>query len=474
MAGIERPIAAPGRSEMIGRRRATFSALHGLLRGVEADPENHQLVLTLNKRILAAVLMSERAILRLKKIQQNLREQLRRHRKPKEETTAIRSRIANVQSLIDSLYDQIYVWKCFGDGLIFSYLDRFAVKHAHLETDSQQIKQGAQMLTGKSGLAREILLLEAAITHNVPAVLCDITNVVRYGDVCLLGSSDPYLLEAKSGKRLNQRGKRQASSLKRLTKFLETDQAEDFRGVGNVQRAEVHAHERTHLEVLNRCIEEAKGQGHAVVSPEPGLSYIAIYDSDAPIEKIIPFTREGHNYLFMLNAAKRDWSYYYPFTLSIHEAEHLHDFIIGDVTLIVIVDVATLCNLVRLPGWTILFRNEDHSIDCQHAPSGCGAQFSGQFVARIGYEFLSLAWFAEQMQQRLEGAVMMLNGSVILNLLRKKSGRYILRTTESYRMKEANGEDVECPIDLMNAERIEELLDANQLVRDGPNKSLLP
>jgi hypothetical protein len=386
---------------MIGQRKGTFSLLHGLLRGVEADPENLQLVLALNKRILAAVLTAERAILRLKKIQQSLHEQLRLHRKPKEETAAIRSRITDVQRLIDSHYDEIYVWKCFGDGLAFTYLDRFALKHAHFETDSQQIKLGAGMLTGKSGLAKELLVLESAIAHNVPAVLCDITNVVRHGDVCLLGSSDPYLLEAKSGKRLNQRGKRQAGSLQKLTEFLETDWSENFRGVGNVQRAEVHAPERTHLEVMKLAIDEAKVQGHAAMSPEPGLTYIAIYDSEAPMKEIIPFTREGHNSVFMLNSAKRHWTYYYPFTLSIREAEHLYDFIVGDVTLIVLFDVAKLCDLVRLQGWRVSFCKDNGSIDCNHAESGSYVQISGQFVGRIGYEFLSLAWFVELVEARL-------------------------------------------------------------------------
>ena len=59
--------------------------------------------------------------------------------------------MADVQGLIDRFYEQIYVWKCFGDGLAFSYVDKFAVKHALFEIDSQQIKQGAGMLSGKSG-----------------------------------------------------------------------------------------------------------------------------------------------------------------------------------------------------------------------------------------------------------------------------------------------------------------------------------
>jgi hypothetical protein len=65
---------------------------------------------------------------------------------------------------------------------------------------------------------------------------------------------------------------------------------------------------------------------------------------------------------------------------------------------------------------------------------------------------------------------MMLNGSTVLRLLGEKAGRHILRTMADYAMKEANGEEVEVPVGLLTAKRIEELLDANQLVQQGTNK----
>jgi hypothetical protein len=69
---------------------------------------------------------------------------------------------------------------------------------------------------------------------------------------------------------------------------------------------------------------------------------------------------------------------------------------------------------------------------------------------------------------------MMLNGSMILDLLGRKPGRYILRTMAHYGMQEADGAEVDCPTMLLTAARIEELMDANQLVRDGANKYRLP
>jgi hypothetical protein len=45
---------------------------------------------------------------------------------------------------------------------------------------------------------------------------------------------------------------------------------------------------------------------------------------------------------------------------------------------------------------------------------------------------------------------------------------------EHYGAKEADGREVECPVMLLTAERIDGLVDANQLVRDGANKYRQP
>jgi hypothetical protein len=41
----------------------------------------------------------------------------------------------------------------------------------------------------------------------VPALLVDLTNTIRHGDICLMGESDPCLIEMKASKNLDSRGK---------------------------------------------------------------------------------------------------------------------------------------------------------------------------------------------------------------------------------------------------------------------------
>jgi hypothetical protein len=389
---------------MIGRRKKSFYALYELLRGVEADKGNLRRVLELNRQILREVLLAEAAILRHKEVLRRLRLELKIGRKSKDAATKLRKRMARVVGYIDGYYKQIYIWKCFGDGLAFAYLDKFAVKHAFFETKSYEVKPGAGMLTGKAGLVYELASLLSAIEHDVPAVLCDITNTLRYGDICLLGGSDPCLLEVKSSTKLNQRGKRQALSLKTLTDFLETDLAENFRGLREVRRSVVDIPERTHGEALNRCIEEAERSGYAVVRPEPDLTYIAVYGSSEPIETIIPNDLKGRQIFFMLNTEKNSgtWAIYYPFTLSIRAAKHLHDFVVGDLFLIVAFDIGALCEAMQRPGWEVIYReNALYGIQFHHLASGARIGISQQFLGRVGYEFVSPAWVAETQSSKV-------------------------------------------------------------------------
>lgn len=252
---------------MIGRRKKSFYALCELLRGIESEPSNVQEVLKLNKMILREVLRAEQNIRRHRETRQQLRSELKIGRKSREQTDVLRKRIARVERYIEGYFDQIYIWKCFGDGLAFAYLDRFSVKHAFFDVESIRVKPEAGMLSGKPGLRSEIDCLLMATQHKIPAVLCDITNVIRYGDVCLLDGPDPYPIEVKSNGRLNQRGKRQVAALQKLTEFLETDCALNFRGAREVRRSSVHIPERTHIDVLNRCIAEAQQNGHAAKCP---------------------------------------------------------------------------------------------------------------------------------------------------------------------------------------------------------------
>jgi hypothetical protein len=111
---------------------------------------------------------------------------------------ASQKRAASFKNRLEKIRQVAYVWRCFGDAIAFAYMDKFALKQCFYSSHSTDRKQGAGFLSGKSGLAGEIKFVEMALQQKVPAILTDITNTIRYGDICLMDASDPYLIEVKS------------------------------------------------------------------------------------------------------------------------------------------------------------------------------------------------------------------------------------------------------------------------------------
>lgn len=389
---------------MIGRRKKTFFELHRLLRAIEADQDDLGLVRRLNGLLIREILRSEANIGRHKAAVKALRAQLKTARPSREEANKIRRTIARTERYIDTYFQQRYIWKCFGDGLAYAYLDKYAVKHAFFETETYDVKPSAGMLGGKSGLAVEIACLLSALEHDVPAVLCDITNILRYGDVCLLGASDPCPIEVKSRAGLNQRCKRQAAALKRLTDFLETDQADNFRAAGRTRRVQVNASERNYRDAMNACIEEASRDGFACSQPEPGLAYFAIYGRFP--DDAFEILRHGGPWVYtMLNEDKTagTWAPYEPFTLSIRDANHLLDFIEGRLSLIVAFDSEALAARMMRPGWDVRFDGDaTAAMQFHHQETGVLIGVSRQFLGRIGFEFVAPSWVAESQAPQVE------------------------------------------------------------------------
>lgn len=389
---------------MIGRRRKAFFALYDLLRGIEANPDNLALVREMNLLLVKEVLRAEDNILRHKTALKALHAKLKTARGSKDEANAIRRTIRRTENHIHGYYQQRYIWKCFGDGLAYAYLDKHAVKHAFYATDSYDVKASAGMLRGKSGLVNELSCVFSAIEHNVPAVLCDVTNTLRYGDICLLGASDPYLIEVKSSPKLNQRGKRQAATLKKLTDFLETDRAEDFRMPGVTMRVTMTVTERNHQDAMNECIAVAERDGYCIVHPEPGLTYVATYGY-LPEGVFASLAGGGRQMVFMLNDEKQSgaWTIYEPFTRSIRGRQHLLDFVVGRLVLMVMVDIDALCETMKRPGWdTSLHEDVPATIQFHHLETGAHIGVSRQFISRVGFEFVSPSWIAESQGPNIE------------------------------------------------------------------------
>lgn len=393
---------------IIGKRSGNFVKLFEMLRALEADRGDLTLLGDFNGTLIKTIMVTERDILKTKAKVRLQTTALKTSRPTKERAIVIRRRIRVLEVRLEGLSRQLWLWRLFGDSVAHLFLDKFAIKHTVFDTESYDIKSGAGMMTGKSGLGGEVGLLLEALKANVPAILCDCTNVLRYGDVCLLGDSDPYLIEVKSSTRLNQRGKRQAAKLERLQDFLKTDTATGFRGnPGEVRRVTVELPEWGHADRLNRCIAEAKENGYAIHFPEPGLIYFAIYESSTSFDFGGMDMSEGLTVYSDWNEAKNipDWSYYVPFLLTIRRLDHLLDFVEGRVIIHVYLNTDVLVRHCSAPGWKAVFLDEgDYSVACQHVATQGVMGLSRQMLYRIFYDCTSVEWMGRSQVAAMERA----------------------------------------------------------------------
>lgn len=380
---------------MLGRYRSRILILTDSLRKLERDPRNLDALVALQTAIVRLVIRAEANIARIRRVSQLATAELKGGRLPKEKTSALRKLIQGCKNRIVDYQRIKFIWKCFGDGIAFIYLDKYALKHMYYDTTDYLPKQDAGALSGKSGLKLEREIVLALKRKGIPAMLCDITNTLRHGDVCVLIGPDPIPIEVKSSRHANSRVDRQVERIKALMSFLENDEARNFRGIPHTSRVEFSEPEVTHLDALGQCISASEGKSSGMFSPEPGLHYICVRKTDG-LDRLPSGAVGSDTAMCIINEAKTDqsWPPYYPFTLSIRNPNYLYEFIRGDISLMVILDIGELRRQFASRGIEIsLPRDGDWALWMRRRGKEGGSAISRQVLGRLFHEFQSLSWF---------------------------------------------------------------------------------
>lgn len=395
---------------MFGLNKRKFEALHRLLWKVAAKPTNTRLLLALQKALIEQITRVEARIHKAKQSRRAANSMLKAGGRSRAASTQLRNRIREIDFRIEALNHLLFVWRCFGDGVAFIHLDKFALKQTYFETVSILPKQSAGWISGKAGLVVELEELERVSRSGVPVLLTDLTNTIRHGDLCVLVGPDPLLLESKTSSRLNSRGKRQKAALEKLETFYATDTAKQLRGYEEIRRVQVHSEELTYVDELNAGIEMAQHANISCVRPEAGLHYVAVYggapeDMGAAVGSLM---QESTQAIYLNEFKSRgDWAPYSPFVLSIRKCQHLFDFVRGQLGLIVLFDnsefdrrLATRgisrVDDVKVPeGW------EDDYVTLKNIATGAQAGVSRQLLLRMFLEFTSPDWMADYFEQLL-------------------------------------------------------------------------
>lgn len=385
------------------RYQALFLSLSVQLKGLQQDPEKLDALHELQRQLIRAVLGVERRVLRLKRVRHRLSRLKARLRLPKDRAVGVKALTVAIDDRVDDLHHVMFLLRCFGDGIAFTYQSKYALKHLMFD-ENYKAKQQPGFITGKMGFTREYRILCRGFKAGVPVLLADITNVIRHGDVCALAGSDPVLIEVKSSRTRRERPQRQLSQLQVLADFYDNDGATNFRGVPNVKRTELLVEETKFEGVMNDCLRQATLNGNAMAEPEEGLRYIAVRatlfhgrEEAALDEFVLPYVGEGR--LVVHPLPDPTWWHMQPFTLSL-DTDNATAFMQEQVLIFIVVDLILAKELFRQAGvhavalfdGTWAFQISLHPEDLTLGVF----RVSEQHFLRLTHEFLSLRWFVDE------------------------------------------------------------------------------
>jgi len=391
---------------MLGQYKKILIGLVDQIRYQQAHQEDLNHLLSVQRSLITLISDTERRIGGSKRRLQELK-RLLRSRPSKEVSRRLKLRIDHTHAVLRRNFYLLFIWRCFGDALAFSYVDKYALKHLFYKTATYDVKEEPGQMSGKLGLVHEWALIERAREAGVPAILCDLTNTIRHGDVCLLGESDPFPIEVKSGSGRNARAGRQIESVRTLLDFFKTDNATNFRGLPSVARVAFTEPEVNHFAAIARCIGNSKRTGYAFTDPEPGLRYLCV--RNAASARDASDALAGPYIVVSLNEPKmtHSWMPYYPFVLSLREADTAYEFMDGSVSILVGLHVPTMVQLFDQQGMAAtLVDHPDYAMTVQNKGGVWGIDPSGaisrHLFVRVFLEFQSLAWFVRRERQQLD------------------------------------------------------------------------
>jgi hypothetical protein len=325
--------------------------------------------------------------------------ELRNMRLPKREALERKTTIHNAELAINDYDKVLMLLKSLGDGIAFSLFDRHDIK-------PMSFKQGPGYLYGKKGYRRELQILRALLTRDYPGVLTDITNSLRHGDICCRVHGFPFPIEVKTSKSSSARSTRQLAAITKVVGYFGTDKVTDWYQPGTeMRRVALPKRLRHHTKALNSVVTSARVDGWANVEVESGLRYAAFshFRKRRMAELVHGMERP---IMHLLNPSKYDgaWSSYFPYTNSIRSVDDARAFMLGEISILVVLDQAAVYRHARKLGFAELADMEKVPAEARPATAFCFEPIqpdpilpyigvSSHMFGRIFFEFLSLKDF---------------------------------------------------------------------------------
>jgi hypothetical protein len=371
--------------------------LHEKLHTLAKQPfENHTGWLEYQEDLLRLTVSVESKVLKEKQKKKRLKGTLgdRDNRLSKEEAGLAKLLIKRCEDKIEQYHALLSVIKSFGDAMAFTFIDRFELK-------ATTFREGAGFLINKKGNRLERKCFRAAYRMGAIAILNDLTNVLKYGDLTLVSAYRPAAyIEIKSGKRRNQREERQRESMQKLVDFLNHDTPTDILRPGMISHRMALAKPlEDHIGRLNQLLDRAIAAPVSAEEVEQGLVYIITYGQlpdemigktfrKFPLRKPIPF---------FFNQFKYNRLGYSPACLVFRDTSRYIDYLVGQLQIFVMWDTAVWEDSLAAESLRLSDQAEGEfmafRIDGMFKGEPFGIEVGHYSINRILFEFLSPAWY---------------------------------------------------------------------------------
>lgn len=283
-----------------------------------------------------------------------------------------------------------------GDSIAFSYFSKYDLKLLCW-------KQSAGFISGKKGLEKELKIFKSYFDSGEFAILNDITNSLRFGDITISKNGKPDIIEVKTSNFIDKRVIKQQNDIKNKLNAIHNDYIENYQDA-NLTFMRVHSKEDeiNYIEMLQNMIKESLSSGESFTEIEEGLIYMILNNITPQNEQEITgklkdkFKHFKNPYPFCLNVLKSLNENYTPFPLIIKDSIALKKFYANRLMIIIMVDIDILKYKLNLLGYTLnTLADEELKIAFKLNNENVEIIMSMFHFYRLGRELLSLDWFVK-------------------------------------------------------------------------------
>lgn len=381
---------------MLNYYRRPLISLFQDLNNLRTNPRNTSLCFLIQEKLIRHICRIESRVRETKKISKTLNELIKNGRFPREEVIKLREKIQYYSSKKNLYGYLLTIFRDVGDGIAFIYLNKWDIKPLCIG------KEQAGFISGKKGFRLELRIFRQMKAQGKICIFNDVTNSLRYGDITVPKYGFPFLVEAKSGRSSynDRRSKRQSERSGQIVQYLLKDEAVGLYpelGGAVIHRKPLFNREKDHREKLTTLAERAvREKMNFSVKIEKGLCYQIVADGDG-LEGWGKISKPGRWIGIFTNRYKKNKQGYYPFPLSIRNAEILFKFYAGECLITVFIDLEVIRQKLEKKNALVETYNKDGWILClMDLDKGKKIMVSEYFLSRFAVEFLSLKWLIKE------------------------------------------------------------------------------